>query len=60
MKSDLEVWKDIFNTYKIKYKVESGNGYSIIETDEGVGYGGFTFCLTFNSDDSFRSYGVWE
>jgi len=29
-------------------------------TDEGEGYGGFTFVAYFNLDGSFKAYGVWE
>jgi hypothetical protein len=67
--SDLDKWKDFFDLYGIKYTVKKieepqsdplwADCY-IVETDEGIGYNGFVFCLTFNADGSFRNYGVWE
>ena len=66
--SDLEIWKGFFNQYGIKYTEREnpndndsfwGSAF-ILETDQGKGYSGFTFCGVFNLDGSFRDYGVWE
>ena len=64
--TDLTKWKAHFDAFGIKYKeevngdgVHAFNNTTSLETDEGVGYGGFSFTVYFNQDGSFKYYGVW-
>ena len=66
--TDLDTWREFFNNYKIvfhEYKTDTSTdpfwtNATVLETDQGKGYTGFTFVGIFNKDGSFRNYGVWE
>jgi hypothetical protein len=65
--TDVDIWKAHFDKYGIEYDEKKSIPNSLdpfkdsisLETNEGLGYACFTFCVIFNNDGSFRSYGVW-
>ena len=59
--TDLEKWITFFDIYGVNStKTTLKDGEIRLNTDEGVGYHGFSMEIAFNENGSFISYGVWE